>query len=83
MMPLFTKAFTCFGLVLLLVEVPVYLSRLLSLHGLLSSIYVKNVLGAHRGLAESEVDNSPLGATQDSDLCILVCDKMNSVWAPA
>jgi hypothetical protein len=47
-MPLFTKAFTCFGLVLLLVEVPVYLSRLLSLHGLLSSIYVKNVLGAQR-----------------------------------
>ena len=34
------------------------------------------------GLAKSEVDNSPLGAAQYSELCILVCDCTNSVWAP-
>jgi hypothetical protein len=34
---------------------------------------------AHRGLVESEVDGSPLGAAQTSELCILVHDKMNSV----
>jgi hypothetical protein len=38
---------------------------------------------AHRDLAESEVDNPPLGAAQDSELCILVRDNMNSVWVPA
>lgn len=37
---------------------------------------------AHKGLTESEVDNSPLGAAQDSELCMLVPDNMNSVWAP-
>jgi hypothetical protein len=32
------------------------------------------------GLAKSEVDNSPLGAAQYSELCILVRDHMNTVW---
>ena len=34
-----------------------------------------------RGLAESEVDNFPLGAAQNSELCRLVHDNTNPVWA--
>ena len=34
-----------------------------------------------RGLTESEVDNSPTGAAQNSELCMLVRDNMNPVWA--
>ena len=37
---------------------------------------------AHKGLTESEVDNSPLGAAQYSELCILIRDHMNTVWVP-
>jgi hypothetical protein len=32
-------------------------------------------------LSESEVDNSPTGAEQNSELCMLVGDNMNPVWA--
>jgi hypothetical protein len=38
---------------------------------------------ANRGLAEPRFDDSPLGTASDSDLCILVLDKMNPVWASA
>ena len=38
---------------------------------------------ADRGLAEPEVDNSLSGTAYDSDLCILVFDNMNPLWASA